>query len=296
MKKSIVFLLFAMIAIGSHAQLLWKVSGNGLNKPSYILGTHHLASLSIKDSIAGLQAAFDSTNQLIGELNMMELQTSDIMQIIQKKINTETDTTFQSLFKPEEYEAIRNCVQENLQFDVAMTPKVKPSFLQNNLLVMLYIKHVQSYNPMEQLDTHFQIEGKAKGKRIMALETPEFQFDLLYNGTSLKRQAEVLLCLINNIEKNIEQNKEMTALYMKQDLDGLLKLTEERNGDQCDPLPGEMEAMVDRRNEAWVKKLPAMIKTDPAFVVVGALHLPGTNGLLNLLKKQGYTVEAVNNH
>lgn len=54
MKKILGVLLFIGLALNANAQLLWKISGNGQEKPSYILGTHHLAPLSIKDSIAGL--------------------------------------------------------------------------------------------------------------------------------------------------------------------------------------------------------------------------------------------------
>ena len=53
MKKILGILLFIGIALNANAQLLWKISGNGQEKASYILGTHHLAPLSIKDSIAG---------------------------------------------------------------------------------------------------------------------------------------------------------------------------------------------------------------------------------------------------
>lgn len=294
MKKFLnICLGLCLAATCANAQVLWKISGNGLTKPSYVIGTHHFAPLSIKDSIAGLQAAVDATTQVVGELNMMEIQNPAIMQMMQKMIVTDTDTTLQSLFTPEEYQMVRECVKENLKFDVDMMLKAKPSFLLNNLVVMLYMKHVHDFNPMEQLDTSFQIEANAKGKKIVALETPDFQFNLLYNSASLKRQAELLLCQLNNTEKIVAQSKELTARYMNQDLEGLLKLAEERNGDQCDPLPGEMEAMIDYRNEAWAKKLPGIMKSAPTFVVVGALHLPGESGLLNLLKKQGYAVEAV---
>lgn len=57
MKKILGILLFIGLALNVNAQLLWKISGNGQEKPSYILGTHHLAPLSIKDSIAGLPQA-----------------------------------------------------------------------------------------------------------------------------------------------------------------------------------------------------------------------------------------------
>ena len=57
MKSFIGAVLFICVAFSANAQLLWKVSGNGLNQPSYIIGTHHLAPFSIMDSIAGLQKA-----------------------------------------------------------------------------------------------------------------------------------------------------------------------------------------------------------------------------------------------
>ena len=75
MKKYLGTLLLFCVAISTNAQLLWRISGNGLTEPSYIMGTHHLASLSIKDSIQGLQAALDHTRQVYGELKMSEMQS-----------------------------------------------------------------------------------------------------------------------------------------------------------------------------------------------------------------------------
>ena len=57
MKKILGSLFILCFAFSANAQLLWKISGNGLTQPSYVMGTHHLAALSIKDSIQGLQAA-----------------------------------------------------------------------------------------------------------------------------------------------------------------------------------------------------------------------------------------------
>ena len=70
MKSFIGAVLFICVAFSANAQLLWKVSGNGLNQPSYIIGTHHLAPFSIMDSIAGLQKAMKETQQVYGELKM----------------------------------------------------------------------------------------------------------------------------------------------------------------------------------------------------------------------------------
>ena len=68
MKKLLGILLFISIALSANAQLLWKVSGKGLEKPSYIFGTYHLSPLSIKDSIAAMPQAMSETAQVYGEV------------------------------------------------------------------------------------------------------------------------------------------------------------------------------------------------------------------------------------
>lgn len=295
MKKILGSLFILCFALSANAQLLWKISGNGLTQPSYIMGTHHLASLSIKDSIQGLQAALDNTMQVYGELKMSEMQSpTKVAEMMKKYMITETDTTFKSLFTEEEYEQINKFAKENLMFDIAMMPKVKPAFLSNNLVVILYMKHVGGYNPQEQLDTYFQTQATEKGKKTDGLETIEFQMDLLYNKTSLRRQAEQLLCMLNNVEPTIDQTQRITATYMAQDLDAMSKIADESSGGpQCETTPQEKVMLIDDRNKTWAKQLPAIMKEAPTFIAVGALHLPGENGILNLLKQQGYTVEPI---
>ena len=68
MKKITSALLLLLLSVGVQAQLLWKISGNGLQKPSYIIGTYHLAPVSFTDSIKGLKEAMASTEQVYGEI------------------------------------------------------------------------------------------------------------------------------------------------------------------------------------------------------------------------------------
>lgn len=293
MKTFIGTILFACITLSAHAQLLWKVSGNDLQNPSYIIGTHHLAPLSIKDSIAGLSEALKAARQVYGELKISDIQSATTMQKMQQQMMIQSDTTLQSLLSSEEYELANKFSKENLNMDLAAVPKLKPAALQNNIVVMSYVKHIGNFNPQEQLDTYFQTEALRQGKKVEGLETPEFQFNLLYNAISLSRQAQLLICTLKNIDTGVEQLKAATEAYMKQDLDKILQISRERNNDLCDPLPEEEAAMNEERNQNWVKKLHVIMKDAPTFVAVGALHLPGEKGLLNLLRVQGYTVEPI---
>ena len=66
MKRFITLVLLIAVTLGAQSQLLWKISGNGLQQPSYIFGTYHLSPLSIKDSIASLPQAMQDIRQVSG--------------------------------------------------------------------------------------------------------------------------------------------------------------------------------------------------------------------------------------
>lgn len=292
-KRLTAMFTLACIAIGMNAQILWKISGHGLDKPSYLFGTHHLAPYHILDSIKGWEAAFDATTQMVGEIKMSEMQSPEAMQLLQQNMMMTDGKSTKDFFTPEEYEMINRFVIENLKFDLKQMPALKPVFVSNNVTVLLYMKHVPDYKPQEQLDTYFQAKAAEQKKTVNALESMAFQVDFLFNSSTPERQAELLLCALNDIDKTIEKAIELSDAYMRQDLDAILKMVERKEGTPCDLLPGELAALSDDRNVKWMKKIPAMMQEQPTFFAVGAFHLVGKKGLLNLLTEAGYTIEAV---
>ena len=293
MKLKLFLFFLACFSLNTNAQLLWKITGKELKAPSYLMGTHHLAPLSIMDSIKGMQTALNSTTQVIGELNMSDIHKPGNIQLLQKKMMIECDTTLQTLLSPSDYDTVNKFTKEYLNFDLSQMPKVKPAFISNNAIVVIYMKHIGNFNPQEQLDSYFQKQGTEKGKKIEALETLDFQLNILYNSSSLQRQAQLLVCGLSDIPQAINDLKRLTEAYIAQDLNLMLKISEERRGNSCDPSPREKESMITARNQTWAKKLPTLIETAPSFIAVGALHLPGEEGLINLLRAQGYQIEAV---
>lgn len=293
MRAFIGLTLLLFTTFSANAQLLWKIDGNGLTKPSYIIGTHHLVSSSYADSISGLKKATEETAQVCGEVVMAETMFPAFMQEVQKQIMLPGDTTLKQLFTPEQYETVSKAVKENLMVDISMLDKLKPSLLLQQLTLATYMKHIGGFNPEALLDVYFQQQAKQNGKEVKGLESPALQITLLINSQSLQRQADLLYCLASNIDKSLEQAQTLTKLYKEQDLEGLLKQMEERENDSCDPLPGEMEALLDNRNKEWIKIIPNMIKDTPTLIAVGAGHLPGKNGIIQLLKDQGYSVEPI---
>ena len=290
MKRLITLLLVVAATLGAQAQLLWKVSGNGLDKPSYLFGTYHLASLGIKDSIAALPQAQQDVQQVYGEVVMADMMKPETLMKMQQQAMLPADTTLKSLFSPDEFETITQAVQEYLQVDIALLDRMKPAALFQQLTVMFYLKHTPGYNPQEQLDASFQQDATKAGKKVGGLETVQSQLDILFNKP-LRRHAEDLYCFLSNPAKAERQAKEVIAAYAAQDLDTVLRLMEEKEGTKCDPTPEEMAQLLYDRNHNWTKQMPALMQAAPTLFVVGAGHLPGEQGLIKLLQGKGYTVE-----
>ena len=292
MKRLITLLLVVAATLGAQAQLLWKVSGNGLDQPSYLFGTYHLAPLGIKDSIAALPQAMQDVQQVYGEIVMADMMKPETLMKMQQQMMLPADTTLKSLFSPAEFETIAQAVQEYLKVDIALLDRMKPAALMQQLTVLFYLKHTPGYNPQEQLDASFQQEATKAGKKVGGLETVQSQLDILLNKP-LRRQAEDLYCFLSNPDKAERQAKEVIAAYAAQDLDAMLRLMEEKEGTKCDPTPEEMAQLLYDRNHAWVKQMPALMQAAPTLFVIGAGHLPGDQGLIKLLQAQGYAVEAL---
>ena len=293
MKKISILLMLLCITFGANAQLLWKVSGNDLSKPSYILGTHHLAPLSIVDSIANFKETLSNVDQVYGELIMKEMQNPANMQKIQQAIMLPGDTTLQSLLTEARYDSVAASVKQLMVVDLKMMDKVKPAFLNTQITMVLAMKTIKGFNPQQQLDSWVQVEAEKQGKKIGGLETMDYQMGVLFNSQSLQRQAELLYGCVKYIDKMEDQAVRMTNAYMKQDLKKLNAIINEKMGNCYDALSEEEDKLIYNRNSNWSKLIPSLMKANSTLFAVGAGHLLGERGVLNLLKKQGYIIEAV---
>lgn len=293
MRKLFLLLSILCITFGANSQLLWKISGNNLTKPSYVFGSHHMAPLSIKDSIAGLDQVLKETEQMFGEIDMEEMMRPEVIAEMQQQMILPGDTTLTMLYAPAQFDSINVVLKPYVGVDLTAFNKIKPAAINAQLAVILASQAVNGYNPQEQLDTWFQTQAKAENKYVGSLETIEKQLYILYGSQSLQRQAEVLLATIKEMDKMVKMTKDMYDYYMKQDLDGLKRIMDEEMNDESSSTPEEEDILLHDRNKDWAEKLPAIMKDKSTLIVVGSAHLPGEEGLLNLLKQKGYKIEPV---
>lgn len=299
MKKLISALLLLMAAIGVNAQLLWKITGNGLQKPSYIIGTYHLAPVSFTDSISGLKDALAATEQVYGEIVMADMTSPENMTKMQAAMMLPDGQTLDKLYTADEMARINTLVKSVLGVELTnpmvmqQLGNLTPQALQTQLGVLIYLKKHPGFNPNEGFDNYFQKEAVAKGKGVGGLETFDFQINVLFKSMSMERQKQLLLCMADNLEFNEEQTENVVKAFFAQDLDGIEKAMDAKLNNTCDGTPEEKDILIYNRNAEWIKQMPDIMKQKATFFAVGAGHLPGEKGILSLLQKAGYTVEGV---
>ena len=266
--------------------LLWKVEGNGLEKPSWIFGTIHM--LCKDDAVLS-----DNMRQVIRDCDVvyMEMDLDNIFEMMGafSKLKMTGDTTLRDLLSEKDYSKVKAYFEEKstlLPFSVLETykPMMASSLLSEGDLPC------EGATSMEQI-----IMGAAKqqGKKIKGLETMAQQAGFL-DSIPYKYQAAELVKYIDSAGTDNGQSTMMDQLfdaYRNQDL----KKLEDLMLDSDAGMSSFSDILLYRRNANWVMKLKTLMTDKSLLVAVGAGHLPGEKGVISLLRKAGYTVTPVEN-
>ncbi|MBR5744926.1 MAG: TraB/GumN family protein [Muribaculaceae bacterium] len=291
MRKIFFAVLFLAATIAANAQLLWKIDGNGAKQPSYVFGTHHLAPVSLIDSVAGLKDAIKASKIYYGELDMSNFDMQKLQVMTMQKIYLPEDSTWNVIFTPQELAFIDSIIpsQAPMPPTTKRLERISPAFFDAQYAIQRAMQCLPDFDINKQLDkTIFSIANE-QGIESRGFETNEFQLEVAY-GAPLRQQAEELLADLRNPDADSEI-KEMCDIYMRQDYPALEKFTEKvREGEV---FQRASERLIYSRNENWADQLKAVLPEGGVFIAVGAGHLPGKRGLLNLLREQGYTVTPV---
>ncbi len=263
--------------LNNNNTLLWQVSGKDLKKPSYLFGTFHLLCKDDISFSAQLRSAIKSSDEIYMELDMDDPSTlmSGLLYM-----NMKDGKTLKDFYTPEEYKKIQNFFNDSLHMPFVMFQKMKPYFL----VALLYPKmmNCKTFSGIEEGLVKLAKENK---KEILGLETMEFQA-AVFDSIPYEWQAKELLKNIDILDKYKNEFDTLMLAYKNQQLDIMEKLiTKSEFGmDEFE------DVLLNRRNANWVEKIGVIMKSKSIFIAVGAGHLVGEKGLINLLKKEGYAV------
>lgn len=287
MMRIYIFIIVLLAGVfRTNSQLLWKISGEGI-KTSYVFGTHHAAPISICDSIVGFEEAFNNCTIVYGEIAAYDMQ--DMAKDMIPYIMLPPDSLLDVVYSAEDYKILDNVLKRNLGTGASQLNNMKPVAIQSQLEIFLCMRIFKDYNPNEILDAVIQKRAKERGKAVKGLETLSYQAKIIY-GTSIRKQASDLMLMIKDFDKFEKYSTILCDAYMNQDLDTLLEIMRDTEFGSTD---GEMELLIYNRNRNWVEQLKDVIPYSPVFIAVGAGHLPGEHGLINLLRKSGFNVTPV---
>lgn len=302
MKKMFLTLLLTVMATaGMNAQLLYKISGKGLRKPSYIIGTYHLAPVSFVDSIPGLRSALAESEQVYGEIETADMTSPENIAKMQQAMMLPEGKTLTKLLTPEQMQKLNATMRELLGVDMSnpmvaqQMNKMLPQALVTQLTVIMYLKKHSGFNPTQSFDDYFQQQAVAQGKPVGGFETMDFQLQALFGSISIERQIELLMCFLNNREWEESQVDNIVEAFFAQDLNRIEAAMDEKQDNSCDATDEENELLIYGRNATWLKKMPEIMQQKSTFFAVGAAHLAGERGVLAGLRNAGYLVEGVKN-
>lgn len=272
----------------SQAQLLWKISGNGLKHPSYLFGTHHFIPISFLDSVPGLFKAFNSCEMVVGEMVMSNI---DATAKIQQAAIMPNHIKMNDLLSDEEYKLVDNELKAVLKIGIKEVSIMNPTFILSLYEIELFKKLVGITDDI-QSDSYFQLVATEKEKKVIGLETADQQISFLFGNGSLERQADILVETIQQKDSTLKEMYHLNKLYKKGKIEELLYLAKERNK-ITDMTDEEYAKLVDNRNTDWMTKLPQLMNESSCFIAVGAMHIGGENGLIKKIQQKGYRVTPI---
>jgi len=282
--KKILLALLTLCTLLANAQkldkgLLWKISGNGLSKPSYLFGTIHLTCDATLDK--NILKALDETGQLYLELDMDDpAMMSEMMSGIAMKDGKKMST----LASPEDFQIVNAFVKENLGITLSMVESYKPFMVS----AMMFTKMIDC--PAQSFEAELMKVAKAQSEEVYGLETVQEQMTVFDDIPYEDQMKDLVKAAKSGLDKEKAEFKKLMDSYNNKDLNVLMALM---NDTESPMYSDHNDVLLADRNKNWIPKIEKITKEKSTFFGVGAAHLAGDNGVINLLRKKGYKVEAV---
>lgn len=270
-------------APASAKTLLWKVSGKYLEKPSYLFGTMHILCEADAQLSENLKAVIRDAEQIFFEIDMDN--TQEMMGAL-KFLSMNDGKRISQLLSQEDYEKVKKFFDDNKSMiPFAMMDRFKPYFVSS-----MIGERMMACENTKGMETQIMAEADKYEKEIHGLETIAFQAGI-FDSIPYEKQARDLVMYVDSIESYKNVLKSMTDVYREQDLEKMEQLML-----KSDPgMEQYMDLLLYDRNHRWIDLMLSNMVERSTLFAVGAGHLPGDQGVIELLRKRGYEVTPVKN-
>lgn len=272
----------ALQVAAAPSNFLWKVTGPR-GGTMFIAGSLHLLAGEYYPLAPAFDAAFAQADLLVEELDMGEMMASSSQMLMLQRGMMPAGQTLESVLTPQTMTAVKAKVTE-MGLPMAPLQLFKPWALALTLQGLEWQK--AGFDPELGLDRHFYDRAKAKNLGVQGLESLDFQI-AQFDGLSMPLQDKMLADTLKEMGTTQEAVGEMARAWKSGDAPAIERIVlRDLKSD-----PQMYQRLLVDRNKVWLPKLEALFtRPKPAFVVVGAAHLVGSDGLIAMLRAKGYTV------
>ncbi|MGJ8591345.1 MAG: TraB/GumN family protein [Aquaticitalea sp.] len=269
---------FNLAAQDTQSSLLWKVEGNDI-QTSYVFGTFHMLpkeDFILKDKV---KDAFETSEQVVFELDMDD---PNMVSEMTKSSMITDGTTLKSHMDDAEYELLDTYFKSKMGMGMEQLKTFKPLMLSSMIMMNYMGKESASY------EGSLMKMAQEQSKEVLGLETVVFQMGM-FDEQPYDEQVDDMIKLLNEPDYMKKMFTDMISIYKKENISDLFNYMD-------DYFDGDLELMqrlLDDRNTNWIPQIAEKSKDQQTFYAVGAGHLGGEKGVINLLKEAGYTVTPV---
>jgi len=282
-----VFCIIFFLISSAYAEktFLWKVQSK--TTTVYILGSIHFMKKEMYPLNKKIEDAFDKSHILAVEANVNDVSKIDIQKLLETAFYTGNDTLENHVSK-ETYEFVKREF-EGLGFPLLVINKQKPWILALTLTSLELAK--SGYDPEYGIDMHFLSEASGR-KEIKELESIDYQINLLSGFSDRDQEAFLLYTLkdLNSLDTEVDQLIRTWKTGDAKSMESLLI----KSFHEDQKLTSVYEKLLYERNRNMVSKIEGFLNTTGThFVIVGAGHLVGDKGIIEMLRNKGYLVEQI---
>ena len=299
-KKTILSVMSFFVVLSANAQLLFRISGNGLNEPSYILGTIHNLPGSLLDSIPEYLEAESQCQQMYVEQKrsattmVVSLGEPDGKQV-QQEVDYPDGKNIFDVIDEESAAILVEKYKEYMHINLSDTTwmslwKITPAAFQY-LLTSRFLKQFRNKGLM---DMYLMKKVQERGWHVGQLDDERMKLNDLADSQdklpqTIEEQADSLMAFLKDYEGRKQQmvkDFETTYNYWRTgDYEGFFS----HNVQKVTAYPG----LYRDRNEKWLPRMIAAMREKPTMIVFGSGHLIGEHGIIQMLRASGYEVEQV---
>jgi uncharacterized protein YbaP (TraB family) len=262
---------------------LWKVQSS--HSTVYLLGSIHFLKKDVYPLNQTIENAYESSDRLVVEANINDLGKLDLKRLADKAFYKDGDD-LEKHVSPETYRLIQK-ESKSLDMPIDLIRMQRPWFLALSFEATELMR--LGYDPQYGVDYHFLAKAQGK-KEILELESLDEQLSLL-SDYSDKEQEQFLLYTLNSLSSMGRQVEDMVRAWTTGDAQSLESIIADAAPPDASLAP-VLEKLFDERKLKMTSKIEGYLNSKGTyFVIVGAGHLVGKRGIIELIKSKGYVVE-----